>query len=84
VSFELKVLFLTVASTAYYVIILSTKKDLFMEYGSSFDAQLNGSWNCSRWDRMLKVYPVGETRLSSVLFPLFEVPCSKLDFSSQR
>ncbi|KAM4592450.1 adenylate cyclase type 7 isoform 2-T3 [Odontesthes bonariensis] len=46
VSFELKVLFLTVASTAYYVIILSTKKDLFVDYGNSFDAQLNGSWTC--------------------------------------
>ncbi|KAM9366397.1 adenylate cyclase type 7 [Symphorus nematophorus] len=34
VSFELKVLFLTVASTAYYVIILSTKRALFVAYGT--------------------------------------------------
>uniref|UniRef100_A0A8D3DPP0 Adenylate cyclase type 7 n=1 Tax=Scophthalmus maximus TaxID=52904 RepID=A0A8D3DPP0_SCOMX len=33
VSFELKVLFLTLASTVYYVIILSTKRELFVAYG---------------------------------------------------
>ncbi|CAG5852335.1 unnamed protein product [Menidia menidia] len=47
VSFELKVLFLTVASTAYYVIILSTKRDLFVTYANSFGAQLNSSCNYS-------------------------------------
>uniref|UniRef100_A0A671X4F5 Adenylate cyclase type 7 n=1 Tax=Sparus aurata TaxID=8175 RepID=A0A671X4F5_SPAAU len=34
VSFELKVLFLTLASAAYYIIILSTKNDLFVAYGN--------------------------------------------------
>ncbi|KAM9765498.1 adenylate cyclase type 7 isoform 2-T5 [Menidia menidia] len=47
VSFELKVLFLSVASTAYYVIILSTKRDLFVTYANSFGAQLNSSCNYS-------------------------------------
>ncbi|XP_070762668.1 adenylate cyclase type 7 [Enoplosus armatus] len=46
VSFELKVLFLTLASTAYYVIILSTKRELFMVYGNVLYTQINGSWNC--------------------------------------
>ncbi|XP_008291629.1 adenylate cyclase type 7 isoform X2 [Stegastes partitus] len=54
VSFELKVLFLTVASTAYYVIILSTKRDLFVAYEKSLHCQINGSyngsWNCSSED----------------------------------
>uniref|UniRef100_A0A4W6EB26 Adenylate cyclase type 7 n=1 Tax=Lates calcarifer TaxID=8187 RepID=A0A4W6EB26_LATCA len=35
VSFELKVLFLTVASTAYYIIILSTKRELFSSHERS-------------------------------------------------
>ncbi|XP_028330950.1 adenylate cyclase type 7 isoform X2 [Gouania willdenowi] len=47
VSFELKVFFLAVASTAYYTIILSTKRDLFVSYGKFLNSQINGSWNCS-------------------------------------
>ncbi|KAG7242568.1 hypothetical protein INR49_020281 [Caranx melampygus] len=47
VSFELKVLFLTIASTAYYIIILSTKRDLFVFYGYFLYTQKNNSWNCS-------------------------------------
>uniref|UniRef100_A0A3B4TSJ0 Adenylate cyclase type 7 n=1 Tax=Seriola dumerili TaxID=41447 RepID=A0A3B4TSJ0_SERDU len=47
VSFELKVLFLTLASTAYYIIILSTKRELFVVYGYFLYAQTNNSWNCS-------------------------------------
>ncbi|XP_022595784.1 adenylate cyclase type 7 isoform X3 [Seriola dumerili] len=50
VSFELKVLFLTLASTAYYIIILSTKRELFVVYGYFLYAQTNNSWNCSRLD----------------------------------
>ncbi|XP_034004281.1 adenylate cyclase type 7 isoform X3 [Trematomus bernacchii] len=46
VSFELKVLFLTLASTAYYIIILSTNRELFVVYGHF----LNGSGNCSSRD----------------------------------
>uniref|UniRef100_A0A8C5E0F4 Adenylate cyclase type 7 n=1 Tax=Gouania willdenowi TaxID=441366 RepID=A0A8C5E0F4_GOUWI len=46
VSFELKVFFLAVASTAYYTIILSTKRDLFVSYGKFLNSQINGSWNC--------------------------------------
>uniref|UniRef100_A0A3Q3JJF7 adenylate cyclase n=1 Tax=Monopterus albus TaxID=43700 RepID=A0A3Q3JJF7_MONAL len=47
VSFELKVFFLTLASTAYYVIILSIKKELFVDYGKILYSQTNSSWNCS-------------------------------------
>ncbi|XP_023131585.2 adenylate cyclase type 7 isoform X1 [Amphiprion ocellaris] len=47
VSFELKVLFLTVASTAYYIIILSTRSHLFLAYEKFLNAQINGSWNCN-------------------------------------
>ncbi|XP_069030281.1 adenylate cyclase type 7 isoform X1 [Embiotoca jacksoni] len=47
VSFELKVLFLTVASTAYYIIILSTKQDLFVAYGNFLGTQINNSYNHS-------------------------------------
>uniref|UniRef100_A0A3Q3LAS0 Adenylate cyclase type 7 n=1 Tax=Mastacembelus armatus TaxID=205130 RepID=A0A3Q3LAS0_9TELE len=41
VSFELKVLFLTLASTAYYIIILSTKRELFVTYGNIIYAETN-------------------------------------------
>uniref|UniRef100_A0A8D3D6Y1 Adenylate cyclase type 7 n=1 Tax=Scophthalmus maximus TaxID=52904 RepID=A0A8D3D6Y1_SCOMX len=54
VSFELKVLFLTLASTVYYVIILSTKRELFVAYGIVLYAQTNASWNCSRWIGLVK------------------------------
>ncbi|XP_044026678.1 adenylate cyclase type 7 isoform X1 [Siniperca chuatsi] len=47
VSFELKVLFLTLASTAYYIIILSTKRELFVVYGNELYTQINSNWNCS-------------------------------------
>ncbi|CAK6958823.1 adenylate cyclase type 7 [Scomber scombrus] len=52
VSFELKVLFLTLASTAYYIIILSTNKDLFVDYGNILCAQIlaGGNCNCSSED----------------------------------
>uniref|UniRef100_A0A8C5E7N0 Adenylate cyclase type 7 n=1 Tax=Gouania willdenowi TaxID=441366 RepID=A0A8C5E7N0_GOUWI len=43
VSFELKVFFLAVASTAYYTIILSTKRDLFVSYGKFLNSQINGT-----------------------------------------
>lgn len=46
VSFELKVLFLIVASTAYYIIILSSKEALFVVYGNIL--YNNDVWNCSR------------------------------------
>ncbi|KAM6942706.1 adenylate cyclase type 7 [Xenentodon cancila] len=47
ISFELKVLFLTVASIVYYIIILSTNKRLFEEYGSYLYGQIDNSWNSS-------------------------------------
>uniref|UniRef100_A0A665VFI1 adenylate cyclase n=1 Tax=Echeneis naucrates TaxID=173247 RepID=A0A665VFI1_ECHNA len=47
VSFEIKTLFLSLASIAYYVIILSTNKKLFVEYGHFLYSQ-NNSYNCSR------------------------------------
>uniref|UniRef100_UPI0037E7FAD8 adenylate cyclase type 7 isoform X1 n=1 Tax=Semicossyphus pulcher TaxID=241346 RepID=UPI0037E7FAD8 len=47
VSFELKVLFLSVASAAYYSIILSIRKDLFEGYRDFLYAQISDSWNCS-------------------------------------
>ncbi|XP_034437692.1 adenylate cyclase type 7 isoform X4 [Hippoglossus hippoglossus] len=50
VSFELKVLFLTLASTVYYILILSTNSELFLAYGNVLYAQTNSSWNCSSRD----------------------------------
>lgn len=49
VSFELKVLFLTLASTVYYVIILTSKLELFEAYGKLLFNQTVHNWNCSRW-----------------------------------
>ncbi|XP_050932836.1 adenylate cyclase type 7 isoform X4 [Lates calcarifer] len=54
VSFELKVLFLTVASTAYYIIILSTKRELFVAYGYDLYAQNNNSLICDKDELFLK------------------------------
>lgn len=53
VSFELKVLFLSLASTAYYIIILSTKRELFVVYGNFLFAQQLNSWNCTREDHTI-------------------------------
>ncbi|CAB1452895.1 unnamed protein product [Pleuronectes platessa] len=50
VSFELKVLFLTLASTVYYILILSTNRELFLAYGNVLYAQTNSSWDCSSRD----------------------------------
>ncbi|KAM4602736.1 adenylate cyclase type 7 isoform 2-T3 [Polymixia lowei] len=47
VSFELKVLFLALASTAYYIIILSCKRDIFIAYGNILYGQISDKWNCS-------------------------------------
>lgn len=47
VSFELKVLFLVLASTTYYVLILSTKRKLFVVYENVLYAQQHHG-NCSR------------------------------------
>ncbi|XP_041642524.1 adenylate cyclase type 7 isoform X2 [Cheilinus undulatus] len=47
VSFELKVLFLAVASAAYYSIILSIKRKLFEDYKDFLYTQISESWNCS-------------------------------------
>uniref|UniRef100_A0A668AM73 Adenylate cyclase type 7 n=1 Tax=Myripristis murdjan TaxID=586833 RepID=A0A668AM73_9TELE len=47
VSFELKVLFLAVASTTYYIIILSTKRELFMAYGHFLCFPRSKGWNCN-------------------------------------
>uniref|UniRef100_A0A8C3AF53 Adenylate cyclase type 7 n=1 Tax=Cyclopterus lumpus TaxID=8103 RepID=A0A8C3AF53_CYCLU len=46
VSFELKVLFLTLASTAYYIIILNINRKLFVVYGNNE--------SCFRQDFLLK------------------------------
>lgn len=46
VSFELKVLFLTLTSIVYYIIIL-TSKELFKSYENVLFAQVSGNWNCS-------------------------------------
>ncbi|XP_029001009.1 adenylate cyclase type 7 isoform X2 [Betta splendens] len=45
--FELKVIFLILAFTVYYILILSTKSNLFEAYGNVLYAQTNGSCNCS-------------------------------------
>uniref|UniRef100_A0A7N6C1E7 Adenylate cyclase type 7 n=1 Tax=Anabas testudineus TaxID=64144 RepID=A0A7N6C1E7_ANATE len=45
VSFELKVLFLTLASTVYYVLILRTKSDLFRAYRNVLYTRTNSSCN---------------------------------------
>uniref|UniRef100_A0A672G166 Adenylate cyclase type 7 n=1 Tax=Salarias fasciatus TaxID=181472 RepID=A0A672G166_SALFA len=63
VSFELKVLFLTVASAAYYVLILSTKREHFVAYGNFLDGRINicnlsefcsQNESCFRQDFLLK------------------------------
>uniref|UniRef100_A0A8C7TUS6 Adenylate cyclase type 7 n=1 Tax=Oncorhynchus mykiss TaxID=8022 RepID=A0A8C7TUS6_ONCMY len=60
VSFELKVVFLTLASTAYYIIILSAKAGLFSCYGQMLYNQLNENryyimcCSCFRQDFLLK------------------------------
>uniref|UniRef100_A0A4W5RRP5 Adenylate cyclase type 7 n=1 Tax=Hucho hucho TaxID=62062 RepID=A0A4W5RRP5_9TELE len=62
VSFELKVVFLSLASTAYYIIILSTKAGLFSCYGRMLYNQLKenryyimcGNESCFRQDFLLK------------------------------
>ncbi|XP_074466028.1 adenylate cyclase type 7 isoform X2 [Sebastes fasciatus] len=56
VSFELKVLFLSLASTAYYIIILSTKRDLFVVYGNLLCAQQPDCCNCTRDDHTILGY----------------------------
>uniref|UniRef100_A0A3Q1HAY5 Adenylate cyclase type 7 n=1 Tax=Anabas testudineus TaxID=64144 RepID=A0A3Q1HAY5_ANATE len=48
VSFELKVLFLTLASTVYYVLILRTKSDLFRAYRNVLYTRTNSSCNCKQ------------------------------------
>ncbi|KAJ0001999.1 hypothetical protein NQD34_001795 [Periophthalmus magnuspinnatus] len=47
VSFELKVLFLTLASIIYYVLILTSNQKLFELYGNALFNQVSGNWNCS-------------------------------------
>ncbi|XP_057710707.1 adenylate cyclase type 7 isoform X2 [Corythoichthys intestinalis] len=47
VSLELKVLFVTLASSAYYIIILSTNSRLFVGYANVLHAQITGAVNCS-------------------------------------
>lgn len=54
VSFELKVLFLTLASAAYYIIILSSQRALFVAYGNVLYAPNPDDWNCSRWAAVQK------------------------------
>ncbi|XP_019722308.1 adenylate cyclase type 7 isoform X3 [Hippocampus comes] len=47
VSLELKVLFLALSSSIYYIIILSTNKRLFVAYADVLHAQITGEGNCS-------------------------------------
>ncbi|KAF1393133.1 hypothetical protein PFLUV_G00035300 [Perca fluviatilis] len=54
VSFELKVFFLALASTAYYIIILSTHRKLFEVYGNFLYTQQHNSSNCSSTDHTLR------------------------------
>ncbi|XP_062327412.1 adenylate cyclase type 7 isoform X2 [Osmerus eperlanus] len=55
VSFELKVFFLTVASTAYYILILSSRSDLFTSYEQILYAELDDNSTCgSSGDLILK------------------------------
>uniref|UniRef100_A0A8C4INR4 Adenylate cyclase type 7 n=1 Tax=Dicentrarchus labrax TaxID=13489 RepID=A0A8C4INR4_DICLA len=54
VSFELKVLFLILASVVYYIIILSTKRELFVLYENFLYINNHTNWNSSRCDRMLQ------------------------------
>ncbi|KAK2853538.1 hypothetical protein Q5P01_006199 [Channa striata] len=49
VSFELKLLFLLLASIIYYILIF-TKNELFVTYGNILYAQTNSSCNCSSTD----------------------------------
>uniref|UniRef100_A0A8C4IMR3 Adenylate cyclase type 7 n=1 Tax=Dicentrarchus labrax TaxID=13489 RepID=A0A8C4IMR3_DICLA len=48
VSFELKVLFLILASVVYYIIILSTKRELFVLYENFLYINNHTNWNSSR------------------------------------
>ncbi|XP_034535742.1 adenylate cyclase type 7 isoform X1 [Notolabrus celidotus] len=50
VSFELKVLFLSVASATYYSIILSIRGQLFDAFKVDLCSQISGCWNCSSSD----------------------------------
>ncbi|XP_013877254.1 adenylate cyclase type 7 [Austrofundulus limnaeus] len=54
-SFELKVLFLVAAFTAYYVLILNTKENLFLSYGNFTYLQISSACNCSREDELKKI-----------------------------
>ncbi|XP_051234800.1 adenylate cyclase type 7 isoform X2 [Dicentrarchus labrax] len=47
VSFELKVLFLILASVVYYIIILSTKRELFVLYENFLYINNHTNWNSS-------------------------------------
>uniref|UniRef100_A0A146P4C2 Adenylate cyclase type 7 n=1 Tax=Fundulus heteroclitus TaxID=8078 RepID=A0A146P4C2_FUNHE len=47
VSFELKVLFLTIASTVYYIIIFSTQEKPFSDFERRLPFPYNNSLNCS-------------------------------------
>ncbi|XP_075869897.1 adenylate cyclase type 7 isoform X2 [Nelusetta ayraudi] len=81
VSFELKVLFLTVASAAFYIIILSTRRVLFVAYGNSLYATLpiiiNSSWNCSSVEDLSVLWSLGLVKhpqfMSCVYITLFLV-----------
>ncbi|XP_030271299.1 adenylate cyclase type 7 isoform X1 [Sparus aurata] len=67
VSFELKVLFLTLASAAYYIIILSTKNDLFVAYGNILYANNSSSWNCSSIENDIVLKKLGLVKHPQVM-----------------
>ncbi|XP_034041921.1 adenylate cyclase type 7 isoform X2 [Thalassophryne amazonica] len=74
VSFELKVLFLALASTAYYIILLTSNKALFVAYGNLLYAEITDKWNCSsdnmsilRWIGLVK-HPQGMSCIYITLF----------------
>ncbi|XP_077375819.1 adenylate cyclase type 7 isoform X2 [Festucalex cinctus] len=67
VSLELKVLFLALTSSAYYIIILSTNKQLFVAYASVLHAQITGDGNCSSLSDASMVRLVGLVKHPQVM-----------------
>uniref|UniRef100_A0AAQ5YT98 Adenylate cyclase type 7 n=1 Tax=Amphiprion ocellaris TaxID=80972 RepID=A0AAQ5YT98_AMPOC len=80
VSFELKVLFLTVASTAYYIIILSTRSHLFLAYEKFLNAQINGSWNCNRWEKGMSCIYITLFLVTMLIISQQNESCFRQDF----
>ncbi|TWW67430.1 Adenylate cyclase type 2 [Takifugu flavidus] len=67
VSFELKVLFLTLASAAFYIFILSTKSLLFVAYAKIVFAPNSPSWNCSSGEDVSILRSIGLVKHPQVM-----------------